>query len=97
MPLLGSGITIWIGGVFFFGVFGIFVLMMMLITRAGVWLLRQVFGGFVAGPAEPYEIIAASQLRCGFEQCRNLNRRGARFCARCGRPMAVGLDPELRV
>lgn len=82
--LIGEAIFfVWVGGLLLLGFLGFFVMALVLSMRVFGFVMRGVFGARrdePAGAALPSFL--CRQPGCGFS-----NVSGARFCARCGRPL----------
>ena len=87
MTLLADGVIVWGVGIFVLGFLAFFFFVFAMIARTFWTVFRTVFGLGHAddphtGPRPPNTRVACGNLRCGF-----LNEPGARFCARCGKPL----------
>lgn len=84
--LLADGVILVVAGVFLLGIVGFFFMAVALVMRLLGFVFRTLSGTTRAGPsAAP----AGEQpgVTCTAPRCGNVNPHGARFCARCGRPL----------
>lgn len=93
-----AGITfIWVSGLLLVGIFG-FIVMAFVLVGKFVGLVFRVLGG--GGPKRTsYRQRPPSRLSrgvvCPHTRCAHANMKGARFCARCGRPLRSAYDADL--
>jgi len=81
-----ADLMLWIVGLFVLGVLAFVTLIVTVVLRAIVGVLRALFGG---GRREAAATRASgSRTVCPHPRCGHLNRRGARFCGRCGRSLS---------
>jgi len=87
MGIAEAGAFFWIFVALIVGVLGFFMMVVVLLAKVGQAVLRAVFGlgrppesAALGGPGVP--------RRCLNTRCRCTNRATARYCGRCGQPLA---------
>ncbi len=93
-----AGITfLWVSGLLLAGIFG-FVIMAFVLVGKFIGFLFRVLGGGESKrrPVRDRPPPRASKgVICPHRRCANVNVKGARFCARCGRPLRSAYDADL--
>ncbi len=94
--LLADSIIVVSIGLFVVGFLGFFVMCVVLAVRFVAFIIRT-----ITGTSEEARLAATAAQRfsvrdevCPHSRCGYVNRRGARFCARCGRPLAASDDVD---
>jgi hypothetical protein len=94
--LLADSVIVVIFGLFVVGFLGFFVMCVVLLLRFVAFIIRT-----ITGTSEEARLVATAAHRfserdevCPHARCGFVNRRGARFCARCGRPLAAPDDVD---
>jgi hypothetical protein len=82
--LLADSVILVVGGLFIVGIVGFFLMLVVLIGKFFGFVFRALSG---AQPAE-HPRFQTRQEVCPHPRCGYVNRSGARYCARCGRPLS---------
>jgi hypothetical protein len=91
--MLAEAILVWVGIVFAIGFLGFFVVLLGLAFR----LLRYVFRVLARKPARGMDSVVpviGRRVTCSQPRCGHANRAGAKYCSRCGAPLAAALHAE---
>ena len=93
--LLADGfVLLWVGVVFIVGLLGFVVVLLASAARALRFVFRVLTGGaWRERPRRSPRRTGWGRL-CGNSRCGHVNPDGARYCARCGRPLNAGFDDE---
>jgi len=85
---MADGVSI-VFGLFVAGILGFFLMGVVLVTRVMGFVFRALTGVGRRPKVRPIrpEVAQGANRICSGPGCGNINHRGARFCARCGRPL----------
>lgn len=69
------------------GIVGFFAMLVVLVVRGVAHVFRALLG--MGSASRPAALPRDDERRsvCPHSRCGHLNRRGAKFCGRCGRPL----------
>lgn len=84
MLLLADSVVLVVGGLFLIGFIGFFIAIVVMVVRVFGFVFRRVAG---TGPRVTGAWFTERHEVCPHPRCGHVNRAGAHFCARCGRPL----------
>ena len=91
MLLADSVILVFIG-LMAIGIIGFFAMSVVLVVRFLSFVFRALAGSTQEQPATPR--FEPRHDVCPHPRCGHVNRQGARYCARCGRPLGQHSDVD---
>ena len=92
--LLADSFILIVGALFLIGIIGFFVMSVALVVRFLGFVFRSITG---TGTHRRIAVVSRLDERhevCPHPRCGNVNRTGARFCARCGRSLGQHNDVD---
>ena len=84
--LLADSVILIVGGLLIVGILGFFTAAVVVVARFMGFVYRAIAGGPSSQTRAELHCVG-NDVACPAPRCGNMNPSGARYCARCGRPL----------
>ena len=92
--LLADGIILVVGGLFVIGLLGFFAAAVVVVAKFLGFLFRAMTRAPANRAKATLQMPDSGHVECPAHRCGHVNPAGARYCARCGRPLGPRDDVD---